>query len=180
MEEQRKVIEFMEQNDIGKNRRIKILQEENHRLTLEIEEKSFGYSLRESEVRVNLDETVKICSTSSVASSIHSHHFGSLADSYEHILIEDRSFMSERMDEMSRVHRKEIDDLKSHYEKRIMDLREIYERELELPHEIQYIEREPSVRSRSYSRKSINQQDRKSSNGMDTGLYLNLKDMYSI
>lgn len=78
---------------------------------------------------MDLDETVKF-GVASVVSSIHSQNYLSLIESNEHIALEggDRSYFSEKFEEMNRLHKEDVIELKTFYERRISALREIYER----------------------------------------------------
>jgi hypothetical protein len=76
---------------------------------------------------MDLDETVRI-NVPSVVSSIHSQNFISMIESSDHLVLDavDKTYLSEKLDELQKVHKDDIFELKSFYEKRISALRDIY------------------------------------------------------
>lgn len=55
MNEIRRDLENLEQNDIAKTKKIKLLQEENSKLSIELEELSLTHSLSHLSERMDLD-----------------------------------------------------------------------------------------------------------------------------
>lgn len=104
----------MENSNLQKNKKIKLLLEENINLSDQLESSSMATLVRSrNEPVIDLDETLKAQSaveveSGSVSSSHHqkSKSYVSYVDSERHFQSEaDRSFMAEKMEEAERLHR---------------------------------------------------------------------------
>lgn len=88
---------------------------------------------KEKSERHDLDETIRLNSANSVASSIPNRSFISFIESDHFFQSEaDKTYFSEKIEEIERIHKEEVMDLKNFYEQKISNLRELTEKELKM------------------------------------------------
>jgi hypothetical protein len=102
----RRNLEQLEQNDVIKTKKIKLLREENLQLSVELELSSMTTTHKEKSERHDLDETIRLNSANSVASSIPNRSFISFIESDHFFQSEaDKTYFSEKIEEIERIHK---------------------------------------------------------------------------
>jgi len=96
-------------NDLAKTRKIKLLQEENSQLSVQLELSNIVSSQREKSEILDLNNTMRKGSMLSGASSIPNRSFVSLIDSERLFDNEiDRTYLTEKLEDLDKIHKEEI------------------------------------------------------------------------
>lgn len=100
--EVRREFDHLEQKDALKDKKIKMLQEENQRLAVNLQEKNLSFNLRDSCERT-ADEAIKAISSPSLTGSICL----SASESMDNFMLSeaDKTFISEKIEEISKLHK---------------------------------------------------------------------------